>query len=195
MGILFSFLETISVDSDEEKSIDSILSCRMEDEKVVDSDDEVLVDNNFQAEYVGMVVDDDDLNVLIDNTNFYAVEEGNAEEKKDEHSLIEAENVPNAVGNESDFNRQRGVHEFEFVLHGYGSMVWSTGMKYDGNFCRGRRHGFGTMVYANGDTYAGMWKFDQRDGRGMYFQPRGDTIQAYWRDDIIVPGSVVVCVD
>lgn len=194
MGIVFSSQETVSVDCDEEnsinegeeKSVDNI-NCELGEAKEVDSDDDVVVDNEgkFEEEAFKMVVDDDDMNVLIDNTNNYVIEEGKVEEEKKE----EFDEVRNGYFYEG------GIHGDEvFIAHGFGVMVWS-GMKYVGQFHFGRRHGLGTMIYPNGDTYVGVWQFNKRHGRGMFKQFHGDTIEALWEDDCIVTNSIVFCLE
>ena len=49
---------------------------------------------------------------------------------------------------------------------GFGTMIWSTGGRYDGNFAFNKRHGQGKMIWGDGTTYEGQWKDGLRDGLG-----------------------------
>ncbi len=42
------------------------------------------------------------------------------------------------------------------------------GSVYDGFTLHGKRHGNGTLVYTNGDQYTGEWIEDEPHGQGTY---------------------------
>ena len=41
--------------------------------------------------------------------------------------------------------------------HGYGTLQYKDGYKYQGQFIDGKQHGFGVYYYAHGDRYEGEW--------------------------------------
>lgn len=50
----------------------------------------------------------------------------------------------------------------------YGTVTYSDGPKYVGEFKDGKRHGQGTTTDVNGDKYVGEFKHNKRHGRGTY---------------------------
>jgi hypothetical protein len=44
------------------------------------------------------------------------------------------------------------------VLHGQGTIAWSNGDRYTGDFYYGNIHGYGTYVWADGTSATGMWE-------------------------------------
>ena len=80
-------------------------------------------------------------------------------------------------------------------VNGKGTMIYSTGHKYVGEFEEGKRHGQGiiympggrtvegqfrqnapikgTYTYADGKVYTGQWEFYERNGRGILKYPDG----------------------
>ena len=60
-------------------------------------------------------------------------------------------------------------------LHGQGTYTWaSSESKYVGGFKDGKRHGQGTYTYANGDKYVGEFKNNKRHGQGTNTFANGD---------------------
>lgn len=49
---------------------------------------------------------------------------------------------------------------------GFGTMIWSTGGRYDGQFLYNKRHGEGKMIWGDGTTYEGSWRNGMQDGLG-----------------------------
>lgn len=47
-----------------------------------------------------------------------------------------------------------------------GTLTYSNGDRYDGDFSEGKKNGQGIMTSPNGEKYDGEWKDDRRDGNG-----------------------------
>jgi hypothetical protein len=60
--------------------------------------------------------------------------------------------------------------------HGFGTMFYTSGARYDGLWEFGRRHGFGTSVEANGERYTGHYRDERRDGVGMLAETGADRV-------------------
>ncbi len=56
---------------------------------------------------------------------------------------------------------------------GYGTFVFSSGEKYEGEFQDGKFHGKGTYTYSDGTRYMGQWMDGERDGRGTLYKADG----------------------
>ena len=70
------------------------------------------------------------------------------------------------------------------LFHGQGTVTYTDGGTYSGNFVRGSRDGSGQMVYPNGDTYQGSWINDQRQGKGILRDKSGRKIfKGQWAED------------
>jgi hypothetical protein len=57
----------------------------------------------------------------------------------------------------------------------YGTLTFSNGVKYIGEFMDGYRNGQGTMTWPNGDSYVGEWHENNRHGKGTYIR------KGYWK--------------
>ncbi|HOT46530.1 MAG TPA: hypothetical protein PLM53_17070 [Spirochaetota bacterium] len=57
---------------------------------------------------------------------------------------------------------------------GSGTMTWSTGDRYEGQFRNGTMEGRGTMTYKNGVVYKGLWVRGKMQGNGVMTWPNGD---------------------
>jgi hypothetical protein len=66
---------------------------------------------------------------------------------------------------------------------GAGSLLFSQGDRYDGEFVEGRRCGRGTYTFVCGDVYDGLWKDDMRNGCGTLRYSNGDVYDGEWRND------------
>lgn len=62
----------------------------------------------------------------------------------------------------------------ENIPHGKGTLTWSDGKKYFGDFKEGKRDGKGTTRYPNGNKYVGDYKEDKRTGKGTFTWPDGE---------------------
>ena len=90
-------------------------------------------------------------------------------------------------------------------INGYGTMVYTTGQKFIGNFKDGLRHGDGvfillggrkivgvwqeneivegTYTMPDGTKYAGQWKYRERNGRGELTYPDGRRYVGEFKSD------------
>jgi hypothetical protein len=51
--------------------------------------------------------------------------------------------------------------------NGYGTYVYSSGMRYEGEWKNGKRDGQGTLTYTDGSKYTGGWKNNRMHGEGI----------------------------
>jgi len=72
--------------------------------------------------------------------------------------------------------------------HGQGTMRYSNGDVYIGQWDADQRCGTGTLTRANGDCYEGTWLHDKREGTGSYFYSSGKVLVAEWENDIAKTG-------
>jgi hypothetical protein len=56
---------------------------------------------------------------------------------------------------------------------GQGTLTWSDGRKYAGEFKNDQRHGKGTLIYPDGRQYVGDFQFGERTGQGTLILPDG----------------------
>jgi hypothetical protein len=54
-----------------------------------------------------------------------------------------------------------------------GTLTWSEGDKYVGEYKDGKGHGQGTYTWASGSKYVGEWKDGKRQGQGTYTFGKG----------------------
>lgn len=67
--------------------------------------------------------------------------------------------------------------------HGYGSVVYANGDRYEGEWKRGARDGYGMYInHAGGQTYRGCWENGAVKGRGVARYPNGDRYEGEWVD-------------
>lgn len=83
------------------------------------------------------------------------------------------------VTEKPDYKYQDGTRFYgQFVdgkpLDGRGSMIYTSGNRYDGQYANGRRNGCGTFTFANGRRYIGEFKDDLFSGRGTWLLENGD---------------------
>ena len=65
----------------------------------------------------------------------------------------------------------------EDLASGMGSLIWSDGASYEGQFLNDRRHGHGSMTYGDGTKYVGSWLCGVRDGSGTLLNVDGSEVQ------------------
>mmetsp|Transcript_19565 Transcript_19565/g.40343 ORF Transcript_19565/g.40343 Transcript_19565/m.40343 type:complete len:264 (-) Transcript_19565:248-1039(-) len=64
-----------------------------------------------------------------------------------------------------------------------GTMNYSDGRVYSGEWENGRWHGRGKTTYPNGDSYEGDYRDDQRDGKGVYHWNDGRRFEGDFAND------------
>lgn len=67
--------------------------------------------------------------------------------------------------------------------NGTGTMEYSNGDTYKGNWKNGKCHGEGTMTYANGDVYSGEWANGEKNGFGVYTWSDGRVYEGNYKDN------------
>ena len=68
----------------------------------------------------------------------------------------------------------------EGKFHGKGSIVYSNGEKYAGDWEHGQRHGTGVYTYADGGSYDGQWDRDKISGEGRARYADGNVYEGSW---------------
>ena len=68
----------------------------------------------------------------------------------------------------------------EGKFHGKGSIVYSNGEKYAGDWEHGQRHGNGVYTYADGGSYDGQWDRDKISGEGRARYADGNVYEGSW---------------
>jgi hypothetical protein len=53
------------------------------------------------------------------------------------------------------------------MRHGNGTMKWTDGACYEGQWKHGKAYGLGRFTLSNGDVYFGSWKNDKAHGWGI----------------------------
>jgi len=69
--------------------------------------------------------------------------------------------------------------------NGYGVYVYSSGMRYEGEWKHGKRHGKGTLLYPDGSRYTGEWRNNRMHGYGTKIYASDILRKKYegeWRD-------------
>jgi hypothetical protein len=66
---------------------------------------------------------------------------------------------------------------------GRGSMIYTNGDRYDGEFRGGKRNGCGTFTFANRRSYVGQFRDDQFQGQGIWTLENGDRYIGEFRDN------------
>ena len=67
--------------------------------------------------------------------------------------------------------------------NGYGTYIWASGDKYEGQWKDYKKDGQGTYTSASGAKYKGQWKDDKSHGQGTYTSSSGDKYEGQWKDD------------
>ena len=102
-------------------------------------------------------------------------------------------------------------------VNGKGTMIYSTGHKYVGEFEEGKRHGQGiiympggrtlegqfghnapikgTYTYPNGKVYTGQWEFYERNGRGTLKYPDGRFYEGEFKSGLRTGKGVMIWPD
>lgn len=73
-----------------------------------------------------------------------------------------------------DGTRYYGKVKDGIPADGWGTMVFASGNRYDGEFREGKRNGCGTLTFSNGRRYVGQFQNDQFAGVGVWTLENGD---------------------
>ena len=65
-------------------------------------------------------------------------------------------------------------------MHGQGTRRFPNGNVYNGTYREGKRSGNGRCYYANGDMYVGEWGNDQMNGFGRYYYNNGQCFEGFF---------------
>jgi hypothetical protein len=66
---------------------------------------------------------------------------------------------------------------------GRGTMVYSSGNRYDGEYQAGKRNGCGMFLFANGRKYVGQFQDDRFEGQGSWILENGDRYIGAFKDN------------
>ena len=81
---------------------------------------------------------------------------------------------------------------FNGKANGYGTLLWSGGSKYIGQYNNGHMDGFGKLTWGNeekksvGDFYIGEFKKDFMHGEGVYTFSSGRVYEGIWNKGRLV---------
>ena len=84
----------------------------------------------------------------------------------------------------TDGREVKGEGEVEMKagkLDGKGTIKWSDGKSYEGDYKEGKRCGKGIMKWPNGGTYEGDWENDTANGQGRLEAFKGDIYDGGWK--------------
>ena len=73
--------------------------------------------------------------------------------------------------------------------NGKGTMTWSNGLEYVGQFKEGEKDGQGTLTAPNGGKYVGQFKKGSFNGQGTRIGADGSKLVGQWKDNDIVQGT------
>lgn len=68
-------------------------------------------------------------------------------------------------------------NEMDTTAGGEGTLQWSNGDNYVGQFWKGARHGNGTKTWASNTQYSGQWLNDKKNGHGKLKKVEGGEIK------------------
>ena len=68
-------------------------------------------------------------------------------------------------------------------VNGQGTMEWSNGDKYTGEWKNSETHGQGTIEWSNGDKYVGEWKNGKMHGQGTMSWAGGKSWSGMWKNN------------
>ena len=64
-----------------------------------------------------------------------------------------------------------------------GTLIFSKGDKYVGEWKAGEKHGQGELHYVNGDVFRGQWAADKANGYGVLTYRHGGKYEGDWVND------------
>jgi hypothetical protein len=83
----------------------------------------------------------------------------------------------------SDGSKFYGKFANGLPADGRGTMVFSNGDRYDGEYKNGRRNGCGTFTFTSGRQYVGQFHDDQFQGMGIWKLEHGDRYIGQFQDN------------
>lgn len=63
------------------------------------------------------------------------------------------------------------------LKHGYGKFIWKSGSKYKGDWVQNKREGDGEEILTNGNRYVGQWLADKKHGTGVIYDASNNILQ------------------
>ena len=69
------------------------------------------------------------------------------------------------------------------MFHGQGTLTYSDGARYQGEYKNDQRSGSGRFFFPNGDMYDGQIKNGMFHGQGTYFYLNGARNVGEWKND------------
>ncbi|MCF8051387.1 MAG: hypothetical protein K9L59_09140 [Desulfobacterales bacterium] len=101
-------------------------------------------------------------------------------------TLVQAQNTAGLTATviEGKNFRYEGHINAQGEKHGHGTLIFSSGDRYEGQWKHNRMHGEGTYAFADGDKYVGQWQDNKMHGRGTYFYASGDKYTGQFADDV-----------
>ena len=70
----------------------------------------------------------------------------------------------------------------DYIREGVGSLTYSDGDKYEGEWKDGQKNGQGTFTWSNGRKYVGEFKNGIQHGQGTLTFPNGKKFKGKWKD-------------
>ncbi|MCB0665615.1 MAG: caspase family protein [Saprospiraceae bacterium] len=77
------------------------------------------------------------------------------------------------------------IYSGDFASHqpdGFGTLIFSNGNKYVGNWKKSMKEGEGKMIFTSGETYSGQFVSNRFNGYGIYQFKNGNRYEGYWKD-------------
>ncbi|MBD2095440.1 pentapeptide repeat-containing protein [Trichocoleus sp. FACHB-591] len=95
---------------------------------------------------------------------------------------------PALLNRAPDYEYQTGTQYFGPLANGEptdgrGTMAYSSGNRYDGEYRNGKRNGCGTFTFANGRSYVGQFQDDWFQGQGLWTLENGDRYVGEFRQN------------
>jgi|LSQX01.1.fsa_nt_gb hypothetical protein len=87
----------------------------------------------------------------------------------------------NGIFTQNDGSRFQGI--FEDGERKSGTMYYTNGEIYNGDWSKVKRNGLGKLTYTNGDIWDGFWIDDKREGKGKLIRKDGDVFEGFWIND------------
>ena len=100
------------------------------------------------------------------------VEENPQDEEEEEGKIPHEEDPPQYEGEVNEKGQR----------HGKGTLTWSNGDRYEGEWKNGKENGQGTMTRSTGNKYEGEWKDGKENGQGIENWSDGDKYVGEFKD-------------